>query len=55
MVSPRASWSQADEAGILLGIAYLRADNKAEAAKAFNTVKQDPTMERIAKLWLLNT
>ncbi|MEO8016454.1 MAG: hypothetical protein ABI769_01465 [Pseudomonadota bacterium] len=47
--------AQADEAGILLGIAYLRADNKAEAAKAFRTVKQDPTMARIAKLWLLNT
>ncbi len=45
----------ADEAGILLGIAYLRSDNKVEAAKAFRTVKQDPTMARIAKLWLLNT
>ncbi len=30
-------------------------DNKPEATKAFNTVKQDPTMMRIAKLWLLNT
>jgi hypothetical protein len=46
---------EADEAGILLGIAYLRSDNKAEAAKAFRSVKQDPTMTRIAKLWLLNT
>jgi tetratricopeptide (TPR) repeat protein len=46
---------QADEAGILLGIAYLRSDNKPEAKKAFNTVKQDPTMKRIASLWLLNT
>jgi hypothetical protein len=46
---------QADEAGILLGIAYLRSDNKPEAKKAFNTVKQDPTMKRIANLWLLNT
>jgi tetratricopeptide (TPR) repeat protein len=44
-----------DEAGLLLGIAYMRANNKAEAAKAFETVKQDPTMTRIAKLWLLNT
>jgi len=44
-----------DEAGLLLGIAYLRANNKPEAAKAFNTVNQDPTMTRIAKLWLLNT
>jgi len=30
-------------------------NNKAEAAKAFRSVKQDPTMVRIAKLWLLNT
>lgn len=44
-----------DEAGILLGIAQLRANNKAEAAKAFKTVKADPTMARIAKLWALNT
>jgi hypothetical protein len=44
-----------DEAGLLLGIAYMRANNKAEAAKAFETVKQDPTMTRIAKLWILNT
>jgi tetratricopeptide (TPR) repeat protein len=45
----------ADEAGLLLGIAYLRAGNKPEAAKAFRTVKADPTMSRIAKLFLLNT
>ena len=44
-----------DEANMLLGIAYLRANNKAEAAKAFRAVKRDPTMVRIAKLWLLNT
>ena len=44
-----------DEAGILLGIAFLRSGNKAEAAKAFNTVSKDPTMTRVAKLWLLNT
>jgi hypothetical protein len=44
-----------DEAGILLGIALLRVNNKPEAAKAFRTVTQDPTMTRIAKLWLLNT
>jgi tetratricopeptide (TPR) repeat protein len=44
-----------DDAGLLLGIAYLRLGNKPEAAKAFNTVKVDPTMTRIAKLWLLNT
>jgi hypothetical protein len=44
-----------DEASILLGIAHLRANNKAEAAKAFRAVKRDPTMVRIAKLWVLNT
>jgi tetratricopeptide (TPR) repeat protein len=44
-----------DEAAILLGIANLRAGNKPEAAKAFSTANKDPTMTRIAKLWLLNT
>lgn len=44
-----------DDAAILLGIAQLRSGNKAEAANAFNTVKNDPTMTRVAKLWLLST
>jgi hypothetical protein len=44
-----------DEAYILLGMAHLKNNNKAEAAKAFRAVKKDPTMVRIAKLWLLNT
>jgi tetratricopeptide (TPR) repeat protein len=44
-----------DEAGILLGIAYLQQGNKAEAAKAFQSVNKDPTLTRIAKLWMLNT
>lgn len=44
-----------DEAAILLGIAQLRAGNKPEAAKAFETVNKDPTLTRVAKLWLLNT
>ena len=47
--------TRVDEASILLGIAQLKANNKAEAAKAFKSVKRDPTMVRIAKLWLLNT
>jgi hypothetical protein len=42
-----------DEAGLLLGIALLRANKKAEAATAFGTVTKDPAMVRIAKLWLL--
>jgi len=46
---------RSDEANMLLGIAYLRNNNKTEAAKAFRSVKEDPTMVRIAKLWLLNT
>jgi tetratricopeptide (TPR) repeat protein len=44
-----------DDAALLLGIAHLRAGNKAEAAKAFSTVNKDATMTRIAKLWLLKT
>ena len=44
-----------DEAAILLGIAYLKAGNKPEAAKAFQTVNKDPTLTKVAKLWLLNT
>lgn len=44
-----------DQAGILLGIANLKSNNKDEAKSAFKTVKVDPTMTRIAKLWLLNT
>jgi tetratricopeptide (TPR) repeat protein len=44
-----------DEAAMLLGIAHMRSGNKDEAAKAFDTVKTDPTMTRIAKLWLLTT
>jgi tetratricopeptide (TPR) repeat protein len=44
-----------DEAYVLLGMGHLKNNNKAEAAKAFRAVKRDPTMVRIAKLWLLNT
>lgn len=44
-----------DEAYLLLGMAHMKGNNKPEAAKAFRAVKKDPTMVRIAKLWLLNT
>jgi tetratricopeptide (TPR) repeat protein len=44
-----------DEAGLLLGMAYLRMGNKAEAATAFRTVTQNPLMARVAKFWLLKT
>jgi hypothetical protein len=43
-----------DEAGLLLGIAYLRSNNKPEAIKAFQTVKQTPAMTRIARMWLIS-
>jgi len=43
-----------DEAGLLLGIAYLRTNNKEEAQKAFQTVKQNPNMAHIAKLWMMS-
>jgi len=44
-----------DEAYMLLGLAHLKNNNKPEAARAFKAVKRDPTMVRIAKLWLLKT
>lgn len=44
-----------DEAAMLLGIAYTRAGNKPEAAKAFGAVSKNPMMVRIAKFWLVNT
>jgi tetratricopeptide (TPR) repeat protein len=43
-----------DEAGLLLGIAYMRSNNKPEAIKAFHTVTQNPGMARVAKMWLIN-
>ena len=42
-----------DEAGLLLGIAFMRANKKTEAATAFGTVNKDPALARIAKLWML--
>ncbi len=45
--------TSADQANLMLGIAYLRANNKPEAKKAFSAVKADPTLARIAKLWSL--
>ncbi len=40
-------------AHLMLGIAQLNAGNKAEAVKAFRQVKGDPTLERLAHLWVL--
>lgn len=43
------------DAQLALGIAYLRAGNKAEALKTFNSIKAtDPYTQRIVKLWTLH-
>lgn len=42
------------EARLLLGIAQLRAGKKDEATKAFESVKGNPTYERLANLWNLH-
>lgn len=41
------------EAQMVLGIAQLKAGNKAEASKAFRAVKGDADIQRVAKLWSL--
>jgi tetratricopeptide (TPR) repeat protein len=43
----------ADESYMLLGIAYQRNKNTAEAIKAFSRATNDPKYARIAKLWAL--
>jgi len=42
------------EARLLLGIAQLKSGNKGEATKAFEQVKGNPTLERLANLWSLH-
>ncbi len=42
-----------DESFMLLGIAYERNKNAAEAIKAFNRATSDPKYARVAKLWVL--
>lgn len=49
----KGSLSSPAEAQMALGIAYLRAGNKAEARRAFTAVKGDAELERLAKLWTL--
>jgi tetratricopeptide (TPR) repeat protein len=44
-----------DEGYLLLGVAYVRSNNIAEATKAFQNVSKDPGLTRIAKLWLMHT
>ena len=41
------------EAQLMLGIAYYKSGNAAEALKAFKAVKGEPTLERLAALWAL--
>lgn len=41
------------EAQLALGIAQLRAGNKAEALKAFKSVQGEPTLARLGNLWAL--
>lgn len=42
------------DAQLTLGVAQLRAGNKAEALKTFNSIKSDdPLMQRIVRLWVL--
>ncbi len=41
-----------DDASMILGIAYLKLNKKADADKAFNFAKADPRMAPAAKLWL---
>jgi hypothetical protein len=41
------------EAQLVLGLAQYKAGNKPAAVKAFKSVKGDPSLERVAKLWAL--
>ena len=41
------------EAQLVLGLAQYKAGNKPAAVKAFKSVKGDPGLERVAKLWAL--
>ena len=41
------------ETQMVLGLANFKAGNKAAASKAFKSVKGDPSLERVAKLWAL--
>jgi tetratricopeptide (TPR) repeat protein len=49
----KGSLKYADESYMLLGIAYQRNKNTAEAIKAYNRATNDPKYARIAKLWAL--
>src|SRR5690606_32938629 len=50
----KSSGKNVAEAHLLLGIAQLKAANKAEAVKSFQAVKGDAKLEQIADLWALH-
>lgn len=45
--------ANAAHAHLVLGIAHYKADNKAEAVKAFKAAKGNDSLQRLAKLWSL--
>jgi Tfp pilus assembly protein PilF len=49
----KGSLKHSDEAYMLLGIAYERNKNSAEAVRAFNRANSDPKYAQLAKLWAL--
>ena len=49
----KGSLKHPDEAYMLLGIAYDRSKNSAEAVRAFNRANSDPKYAQLAKLWAL--
>ena len=49
----KGSLKHPDEAYMLLGIAYERNKNSAEAVRAFNRANSDPKYAQLAKLWAL--
>ena len=50
----KGSVKDPDEAGMLLGIAYLRTGKRDEAGKAFATVSKSPVLVRVAKFWMVD-
>jgi hypothetical protein len=51
----KGTTKDSSNARLLLGIAQLRAGDKDGAVRTFHAVKGDPTMERLAALWVLRS
>jgi hypothetical protein len=51
----KGTTKDSSDARLLLGIAQLRAGDKDGAVRTFHAVKGDPTMERLAALWVLRS